>query len=82
MNLRYSSTLSPPSNFISPVRAVAYSPNGKHLLTVNSGNTINVYDERGAFKEQFTPKPSDKVCFIFLCFLFHNTISLRLNILV
>lgn len=61
MNLKYSSTLSPASNIVSPVKALAYSPNSKRLLAANQGKTLKVFDDQGRLIDSFQPKLSEKV---------------------
>lgn len=64
MHLKHIESLTQPTNGITKVTAVCWSPNGKKLAICTTDRVVLLFDENGARKDKIPTKPADKVYFI------------------
>ena len=57
MNFRHSKVLLPPTDSVSKIGAIDWSPNNMRLAVATSDRKINLFDENGNKKELFSTKP-------------------------
>lgn len=59
--LKYSSSLTQPTDGICKVTSVCWAPNGKKLAVCTTDRVVVMFDENGVKKDKFSTKPAEKV---------------------
>ena len=62
MQLKHVQSITQPSDGISKVTALCWSPNGKRMAACTTDRVVLMFDEDGVRKDKFGTKPAEKVC--------------------